>query len=120
MEFALLMPFFAVLIACILGVTVVCLDVLRTDGLARTAARLASVSATPQDTAVEWVGANAPGVRVSVTVDESTVRVRLTRRLSLHLPLLPHLRISLPYEALAIAAVEPPPTVVATDTNVAP
>lgn len=119
-EFALLMPFVAVLLACVIGVTVVCLDVLRTDALARTAARLASVSATPEETATGWVASRSPDVSVDVTVDESTVQVRLTRRFDLHVPLLRRLRVSLPYSALAVAAVEPPPVPTTRTTNVGP
>lgn len=119
-EFALTLPLVVVLLSCIIGVTVVCLDVLRTDDLARTAARLASVSASPEMTARDWISDHAAGTSVSVSSDGSTVTVRLVRRLIVRIPLLDKVGISLPYGASAIAPLEPPPDLASSATNVAP
>lgn len=107
-EFALLMPFFVLLVACILGTTVACLQVLRTDDTARTAARLASVSADPPGTARDWVAGVDPRARVDASTNGDILRVRVTRTVGWRIPFLPRAVLGFPFTALAVTALEPP------------
>ena len=120
-EFALLLPFFALLVACVMGVTAVCLDILRLQDTARTAARLAAVSADPRASAHEYAVSHAAGTQVTVLLDQETVTVTLSRRIGARLPLLGSLRFGIPWSASSVMAVEPPwGTVAADPTTIVP
>ena len=120
LEFALIIPFVGLIIGCILGVTAACLDALRLDDLARTAARLASVSADPADTARTFVASHARGVRVDTRVTDQVVAVVLIRQLSVHVPLLPRLSAHVPWSATSVMALEPPIVSTSAATSVKP
>ena len=107
-EFALLLPFFALLVACVLGVTAVCLDILHLQDTARTVARLAAVSADPPATAREHAASLIPGTQVTVRTDQGTVTVALSRRIGARVPLLRSLRFGIPWSASCVMALEPP------------
>ena len=114
------MPLVVALVACIIGITAVCLDALALNDIARTTARLASASADPAATAVGYVRAEHPGVDVRATADSSTVTVRLQRRIAIGLPLLGTLRIRVPLTASSTMAVEPPDAPASAATSVTP
>jgi len=89
-EFALLLPLFAVLCGCIVAVTAACLQVLALADTARNAARLAAVSSDPAAAASAYVADGSPG----------TVRVTV--------PLVGHVTVPLPLSAGAVMLMEPP------------
>ena len=103
-----MLPFFAVLTGCIIGVTAVCLQVLALNDAARTTARLASVSADPSTTAREWVADHLHGTSVSTSVGNGTVTVRLSRALSVAVPLIGRFRLPAPFATNVTVALEPP------------
>ena len=119
-EFALVMPLVVALLGCIVGVTVLCLDALALNDIARTTARLASVSADPVATAEGFVGSRHPGISVSATTSGSTVTVRLRRSISLSVPLLGTVRVGVPLSASSTMAVEPPDVTANEGTSVTP
>lgn len=119
-EFALVLPLVAALLACIVGVTVVCLDALALSDVARTSARLASVSADPELTAEQYVASGHTATTAEATTDGTTVTVRVQRRVTLRLPLVGVLRIGVPLVASSTMAIEPPIAVAPSGTSVTP
>ena len=115
-----MMPFFAVLVACVLAVTAVCLDVLRLNDLARTTARLASVSSDPAGTARAYAAEHAPGTHVRVDTGTDTVTVTVGRRISVRIPLLPPVPTGVPVSASSVMALEPPAGGATGGTSVSP
>lgn len=107
-EFALLLPLFAVLCGCIVALTAACLQVLALADTARNAARLAAVSPDPAATASAYVAEGSPGTAVSTVTDGTTVRVTLRRTVSLAVPLVGRVFVPLPLSAGAVMLVEPP------------
>ena len=103
-----MLPFFVVLIGCVIGVTAACLQVLALNDAARTTARLASVSADPATTAREWVADNLHGTSVVTSVGNGTVTVRLSRPLSVAVPLVGRIRLPAPFATDVTVALEPP------------
>ena len=103
-----MLPFFAVLTGCIVGVTAVCLQVLSLHDAARTTARLASVSADPAGTAESWAREHVHGVEVHTTSGAGTVTVELTRRIVVPVPLLGRLTLRTPVSASSVMPLEPP------------
>ena len=114
------MPLVVALVGCIMGTTVVCLDALALNDIARTTARLASVSSDPVATAVGFVESEHPGVAVSASTDSRTVTVRLRRRISFTLPLLGAGHLPVPLSASSTMAVEPPNVSAPAGTSVTP
>lgn len=99
---------FALLVACTVAVTATCLQVLAMNDLARTAARLASVSSDPTGTAGGYVREHARGVSVTVRTDTATVDVTLERRIGLRVPFVRTVWIGLPVRVSSVMALEPP------------
>ena len=108
MEFALLLPLFAVLCGCIIAVTAACLQVLALADTARNAARLAAVSSDPAATASAYVTGGSPGTVVRTVTDGTTVRVELRRTVRVAVPLVGHVTVPLPLSAGAVMLMEPP------------
>lgn len=108
MEFALLLPLFAVLCGCIVALTATCLQVLALADTARNATRLAAVSPDPAATASAFVAGSSPGTLVSTVTDGTTVRVTLRRTVSLAVPLVGRVSVPLPLSAGAVMLAEPP------------
>lgn len=104
-----MLPLFAVLVALILAVTALCLVALRTHDLARTAARLAAVSADPVQTSAEFVRGHDPHARTVASVDGGVVTVSVTRTLSLDVPLFGRFTAATPFTAEVSMPLEPPP-----------
>lgn len=107
-EFALLLPLFAVLCGCIIAVTAACLQVLSLADTARNAARLASVSADPAATASAFVAGESPGTLVATVTDGTTVRVTLRRAVRVPLAFAGRVTVPLPLSAGAVMLMEPP------------
>lgn len=107
-EFALLLPLFAVLCGCIIAVTAACLQVLSLSDTARNAARLASVSADPAAAASGFVAGESPGTLVATVTDGTTVRVALRRAVRVPLPFAGRVTVPLPLSAGAVMLMEPP------------
>lgn len=103
-----MLPFFAVLTGCIVGVTAVCLQVLSLHDAARSTARLASVSADPVGTAETWAREHVHGVEVHTISGAGTVTVELTRRITVPVPLLGRVTLRTPVSASVIMPLEPP------------
>lgn len=119
-EFALVLPAVAALVGCIIGVTALCLDVLALNDTARTSARLASVSIDPVTTARDYVTTAHPGITVRAVTDGTAVTVRLQRHVSVRIPFVGVLRVSVPLVAASTMAIEPPAVAPATGTSVTP
>lgn len=107
-EFALLLPLFAVLCGCIIAVTTACLQVLSLADTARNAARLASVSADPAAAASAFVAGESRGTLVATVTDGTTVRVTLRRAVRVPLPFAGRVTVPLPLSAGAVMLMEPP------------
>ena len=114
------MPLVVALVACIIGVTVLCLDALALNDTARTTARMASVSADPVSTANDFVSDRHPGLAVRVTADGATITVRVQRRVRFSVPFIGVIRITVPLAASSTMAVEPPIAPVPAGTSVTP
>ncbi len=108
MEFALLLPLFAVLCGCIVAITAACLQVLALADTARNAARLAAVAANPAAAASAYVASESPGAVVRTVTDGIVVRVTLRRTVQVDLPLVRRVTIPLPLSAGAVMLMEPP------------
>jgi hypothetical protein len=107
-EFALLLPLFAVLCGCIVAVTAACLQVLALADTARNAARLAAVSSDPAAAASAFVADGSPGTVVRTVTDGTTVRVQLRRTVRVAVPLVGRVSVPLPLSAGAVMLMEPP------------
>lgn len=107
-EFALLLPLFAVLCGCIIAVTAACLQVLALADTARNAARLAAVSSDPAAAASAYVADGSPGTVVRTVTDGTTVRVQLRRNVRVAVPLVGRVSVPLPLSAGAVMLMEPP------------
>jgi len=119
-EFALVLPLVLALLACIVGVTVLCLDALALNDLARTSARLAAVSADPERTAEEYIASGHTATVAHATTDGTTVTVRVQRRVTLRLPLVGAIRVGIPLAASSTMVIEPPTAVAPAGTSVNP
>jgi hypothetical protein len=107
-EFALLLPLFAVLCGCIVAVTAACLQVLALADTARNAARLAAVSTDPAAAAAGHVAGESRGIIVTTDTDGTLVRVTLRRVMRVDLPLVGRVSVPLPLSAGAVMLMEPP------------
>lgn len=106
-EFALLLPLFAVMCGCIIAVTAVCMQLLALGDTARNAARLAAVTLDPEATATGFVARVSPGSVVHVSTDGTTVTVTLRRTATLRLPFVGRATVPLPLSASATMVAEP-------------
>ena len=108
MEFALLLPFVAALAGFIVAVTVVCIETLAMNDLARNCARAAAVSADPVTTATGVADDSGARVSVSVRTGSGLVTVHVRRTVTVRVPFLGEVMFRVPVGAEAVMLLEPP------------
>ena len=106
-EFALVAPLVVVCASLLIGITVVCLQVIQLNDIARTTVRLAATADNPQVAAEEFAAARGLDVDVQDNPINGLLTVRISRRS--RIPLLGHISRIVGLEATATMMRESPP-----------